>query len=62
MGSGGWGAEATTDDPFLLRRNVRRTSTVRPIHTKAATKISATVWALVVTGVAGQARSAAMAA
>ena len=55
----GRGAAATTEEPFRLRRNVRRTSRVRPIHAKAATKMSATDCAVVMTGVAGKVRGAA---
>lgn len=42
MGAGVGGAEATTDDPFLRRLRFRRTTTVKPIHTKAPTKIRPT--------------------
>jgi len=62
MESGGTGAEATTDDPLLRRRNGRRTTTVTPIHTKAATKTNATIWAVLMTRIAPQVRGAASAA
>jgi hypothetical protein len=42
MGSGGWGAEATLEDPLLRRRISSRTSRVKPVHTKAATNIRVT--------------------
>lgn len=42
MEAGGGGADATMEDPFRRRLRFRRTSTVRPVHTKAPTKIRLT--------------------
>ncbi|MET4147183.1 hypothetical protein ABIB45_004123 [Arthrobacter sp. UYCo732] len=41
MGAG-VGAEAVTDDPFLRRRSLRSTNSVKPIHAKAPAKTSIT--------------------
>lgn len=58
MGSGGSGAEATLEDPLLRRRISRRTSTVKPVHTKAATNIRVTACIVLMTRAPkGQSRS-----
>jgi hypothetical protein len=36
VASAGGGAKATNEDPFLRRRNLKITSTVKPIQAKAA--------------------------
>ena len=56
-GSGGAGADATLEDPLLRRRNFKSTTTVSPIHAKAAASISDTTCTVFMTGIPGGARN-----